>query len=290
MKIRHMAEFVHLAESCNYLDAAEDLYISQSSLSKHIKAMEKELGLSLFYRTTRSVVLSEYGHAFYPVAKRIVAEYNGCLNDMRTLRLNSEKNLSIGALGFISSFGLYEKVHAFQDLHPDMTYEMVEARDERLTEYVSNKRCDFILTSNIADYERFEYRVFREEPICLAISENHPLAQHDVVHPEDLENIDILLHGQPIDFSSIRRYCERHDINARFDTEISFYSTILKFVSEGRRATLITAALAGSNDGYNGSIKLIPFEPNFPFRIYFVYRKESELSSIAREFIDYCCE
>ena len=53
--------------------AAEELYISQSSLSKHIMSIEKELGHSLFNRTTRKVSLTSFGKTYLPYAQRIVA-------------------------------------------------------------------------------------------------------------------------------------------------------------------------------------------------------------------------
>lgn len=61
MNIEHLIEFTHLAEVGNFMIASDDMNISQSSLSKHIKSLEKELGISLFLRTTRRVNLTEDG-------------------------------------------------------------------------------------------------------------------------------------------------------------------------------------------------------------------------------------
>jgi len=61
MEISQLKEFVVLAETGNFLEAADLLYSSASSLSKHIKSMETELGVLLFERTTRKVKISKYG-------------------------------------------------------------------------------------------------------------------------------------------------------------------------------------------------------------------------------------
>ena len=61
MEIGTIQEFVVLAECLNFSEAASRLFISQSSLSKHIKALEQELGVALFERTTRSIRLSGAG-------------------------------------------------------------------------------------------------------------------------------------------------------------------------------------------------------------------------------------
>lgn len=72
MEINYIKEFVVLADKRNYMEAAESLFISQSSLSKHIKALKTEIGFMLFDRTTRKIKLNEYGETFLIYAKQIV--------------------------------------------------------------------------------------------------------------------------------------------------------------------------------------------------------------------------
>ena len=74
MDIEILEEFIALAESCSFQETADRLHISQSSLSKHLKKLEAELGAALFDRSTRSVSLNELGMAFLPHARRIAAE------------------------------------------------------------------------------------------------------------------------------------------------------------------------------------------------------------------------
>ena len=66
MDLNYIREFVVLANTCNYMEAAEQLFISQSALSRHIKNLEEELGVSLFDRSTRSVTLNAFGMLFLP--------------------------------------------------------------------------------------------------------------------------------------------------------------------------------------------------------------------------------
>ncbi|MCF0230504.1 MAG: LysR family transcriptional regulator, partial [Parasporobacterium sp.] len=65
MKSEHIKEFIVLAEELNYTKAAKKLYISHSSLSKHIAEAERELGVQLFVRTTHAVELTEAGRSVY---------------------------------------------------------------------------------------------------------------------------------------------------------------------------------------------------------------------------------
>lgn len=76
MNTSYFREFTVLAEVKNYWEAAERLYINQSTLSKHIKSMENELGILLFDRSTRHVELTRYGKALLPYARSISPDRN----------------------------------------------------------------------------------------------------------------------------------------------------------------------------------------------------------------------
>lgn len=66
MNTEYLKEFVVLAETKNFGKASDRLYMNQSTLSKHIKSLENELGINLFLRTTRRVELTNYGQTFLP--------------------------------------------------------------------------------------------------------------------------------------------------------------------------------------------------------------------------------
>ena len=72
MELNHVKEFIALTKTENYLEAAENLFTSQSSLSKHIKSLEAELGTTLFDRTTRQVKLNEAGKVFLKYAQHLI--------------------------------------------------------------------------------------------------------------------------------------------------------------------------------------------------------------------------
>ena len=101
MDMETMEEFIHLAETCRFQETAALLHISQSSLSKHLKKLESELGVPLFDRSTRSVTLSAYGRAFLPFARRMAEERAAALTALRVLssagRRTSRQRRSIPA-------------------------------------------------------------------------------------------------------------------------------------------------------------------------------------------------
>lgn len=85
MTFEQLKYFVTLVEGENFLEVAEKLYISQSSLSKQIKKLEEELEVSLLDRSGRKAKLTEGGEFFYLEAKKLLLEYEKLLENIKTI-------------------------------------------------------------------------------------------------------------------------------------------------------------------------------------------------------------
>jgi len=83
MEMKQVKYFLTVAELGSFSAAADNLYISQSSLSKQIMALEKELGFALFDRSKRMIVLTEAGATFRKYARRLHDEYEEMLDNLK---------------------------------------------------------------------------------------------------------------------------------------------------------------------------------------------------------------
>lgn len=98
MELNQVKEFIALTKTENYLEAAENLFISQSSLSKHIKSLEAELGTTLFDRTTRQVKLNEVGKVFLKYTQQLIDVRYQCNTALINLKDAEEQSLTIGSI------------------------------------------------------------------------------------------------------------------------------------------------------------------------------------------------
>lgn len=98
MNTNWLREFVVLADTCSYAEAAARLFMGQSSLSKHIKALEEELGMGLFERTSRRVRLSREGELLLPSARALVEAEFALEAQARRCRELSRGKLDLAAL------------------------------------------------------------------------------------------------------------------------------------------------------------------------------------------------
>lgn len=96
METAYLKEFIVLAKMCNYNRAADELFISQSSLFNHIKTLEAELSVPLFERSGKRIIVSEYGQMFLPYAHRIIDATEGFDNEVKEKKMDASRAILIG--------------------------------------------------------------------------------------------------------------------------------------------------------------------------------------------------
>lgn len=97
MKIEHLREFCLLVEKRSFVQVAKACFVSQSALSKHIQALEQELGVTLFVRTATDVHPTKVGKAFLHYAREIVASHDAALQKVEELRNSSQDIVRVAA-------------------------------------------------------------------------------------------------------------------------------------------------------------------------------------------------
>lgn len=285
MRQDYVREFVKLAECCSFQKAAAELYISDSVLSKHIRAMEKELGVSLFDRTSRKVELNKNGKMFYPHAKEIVAQYDEFQNKLAEMVRQGEKRLSIGALGYMSAYGLYSTVAEFRYARPDIHVVVSEDKEPILMAMLNDGKCDFVFTTSehrFLDYPRELYKT--DQLVAVMSNENH-LSKQDCVTIEQLSNEQLIIHDPQIDYDPFWRLCQNTNFVPHVKARVCFNSTILKLVELNEGISVMSKIQA--EEYIKQGVVMLPLSPNISFNAYAVYSKTRKLSGNAQCFLDF---
>ena len=127
MELKHVLEFLEIAECENFLEAADNLEMSQSALSKHIQSLEKELGTELFNRTTRKVSLSEGGKIFLPFAREIDDLYHDMHGQLKNYITKDRLELSIGCSPLMGNYGIMHIATDFKKKYKDTEFNLIES-------------------------------------------------------------------------------------------------------------------------------------------------------------------
>lgn len=117
--IEQVKYFLALNKYKSFSLASEELCISQSSLSKQIKALENELNILLFNRTTRSISLTKAGKGFLIHCNKLIKDYDNAINSMKKYSLEKKSTLNIGTITVISRYSIISSIAAFKNLNPN---------------------------------------------------------------------------------------------------------------------------------------------------------------------------
>lgn len=199
MDTERCREFVVLAQTCNYLQAADQLFISQSSLSKHIKSLERELGVELFNRTTRHVRLTEHGRVFLPFARKLASTAHDAEAALSYATDNERRVLDIGSIPVMVPYGITDLLHRFEHDHPNVRLKITEGEAEQLKDLLRKRAIDLAFIrewSDGTDHDEdaeFATSVFAKDRLAAVLPISHPLASRSSIRLSDLANDEFLL-------------------------------------------------------------------------------------------------
>ncbi len=188
MDLYQIRYFLAIAETGSFTRAAERLFVTQPSLSAGIRKLEKELGISLFERGGRKVLLTAAGEFFKTKAQNILAEYQDALNQLRGFE--SRPVLKLGALHTIQASSLAKLIGSYRKCNPHVTIELFNGQKDELADWLEAGKIDLAITLlGKEDSGKTTQLLFRQR-LRLAVPQAHPFSQRSSLHLQDLD-------GQP---------------------------------------------------------------------------------------------
>ncbi|MFG2123474.1 LysR family transcriptional regulator [Streptomyces sp. NPDC048710] len=186
MELRHLSGFVAVAEELHFGRAAERLHIAQSPLSQQIRLLERDLGVTLFERTTRSVRLTAAGQALLEPARHLLAEASAVRRTVQAAHLGEVGRVTIGFAGASSYSVLPVLTRAVTSELPGI--ELVLEGQTYAGEALGRIAEGSLDVGFVALPVRrgISTRVVRMERLMIALPDSHPLAQRVDVSFADL--------------------------------------------------------------------------------------------------------
>ena len=205
MTFEQLSYFIAIVENDTFFDAACEMNISQSSLSKQIMKLEKELDLTLFDRTTRSATLTQAGEFFYNEAKQLIENYKLTLENIQNFKSLHENKLHIAVLPIQTQYNLNALFNSFRKENPDIELQITEVEDDRLIEGISKNEYDLIIArETMFDKSQFKTYPLAKDELIVAISSEHKLSQRDKLTFDDIKNENFILMNP---YTSIYKLC-----------------------------------------------------------------------------------
>lgn len=249
MELRQLKYFEKTCCLLNFTEAARALCISQSTLSQQIKQLETELGVLLFDRIGKRVVLTEAGEAFLPYVRKAIQE-----TENARLVLSDLQNLETGLLRIGVTYSLSDlltkALARFSASFPHIRVEITFATSNELVEKLENDEADFVLTfGSDTSFRDFDRQFLFSSRLYLVVNPSHPLASKPVVTFQDIVPVPLILPARGFATRSILdRVCREEGFAFDAKIELNDVQTIIDLVSSGTLGTVLSFSAVKGED------------------------------------------
>ena len=175
VSINQVLAFSTVAQTGSFAEAALQLHLSQPALSIAIKNLEEALGGKLLARTTRAVTLTPEGKAFYPVARRLLSDWEQSLEDVRNHFALRRGKLDIAAMPTYTTNLLPQILADFHRQYPDIHVSVHDVIAENVVEMVREGRCELGITFAPGDAPDLNFQPLFSDRFIAILPAQHPL-------------------------------------------------------------------------------------------------------------------
>jgi DNA-binding transcriptional LysR family regulator len=247
--LMRLKAFVYAAESLSFSEAARQLHVTQPTISHHIKALEKTIGVELFTRSGNTLKLTEAGRLLLPFAHKLIHQAIEVQELMSSLQEDIVGDLRIACSSTVGKYTLPLLAARFCRRFPGINISIMSCRPVNVIPQLLEGHANLAVVSS---YELcsngFECQEFFKDRILLIVPAGHPWAERDFVEPADLLDEPLLIR-EPT--SGTRRHIltefARHDIgldNLNVLLELGTAEAIAKTVEAGYGVSFISSLAA----------------------------------------------
>lgn len=281
MEVRQLHIFSVLAEELSFTRTAQRVHTVQSNVTAQIKALEAELGVPLFDRLGRRVILTEAGRRFQPFAEQALAAMT---EGRRAVQGGTEPAgvLRIGAPNCLLTYRLPGVVQAFRGRFPRVELIFRVPADAPLVEELESGRIDFAICMTDGEPEgAFRSIRLRTERVLLVGHASHPLARRRAVKAADLEGQTLLLTEASCGAGYRRKLdgvLSREKIRPGHITQFSSEEAIKQCVAAGMGLAMLPAIVV-ARELRQRRFKTLPWAgPSLDMMTYLVWHQDKWVS------------
>lgn len=184
--------FLKLADTRQFTVAAERCHMTQSALSQMISRLEDRVGVKLFDRDSRTVTLTAEGRRLADSARRITAELDHALADLRDLATLQTGHVALAVVPSLAVTWLPGVLRSFRLQHPGVRLQLHDVSSVRCLELVQQGVVDFALNSQPGTPSEVSAELLFEESLYVVCPPDHPLAGEAMVSARQLRGLKFL--------------------------------------------------------------------------------------------------
>ncbi len=278
--------FLAVADAGKFTTAADQLYLTQSALSKRISKLEDEVGVQLFRKTRGGVELTQAGWEFYGYARKSTREYHSLMDRLATFKDSQSASLRIGALPLQQEYLLEDAFSSYWVRHPDVQIDYREDSQSALLTKLKLRKLDAALVRlDLIDYATYAARPVLRDSFVVVCPATDPLARKKSVTVDQLRGAKFAMLDANSDIT--RRFISECD-SAGFFPNISVshsrHRMLLRAVQNGMGISVMPRKLV---EAYGApDLALVPFATEHMTTLGFAWLRVEGLSSQLKACLD----
>ena len=287
---RHLETFCRVADLKSFSKAADDLFLTQPTISGHILSLEHSLSLRLFDRTGREVRLTKAGEVFLRYASKILSSRKDLLNALSEFSHGIRGEFSLGASTIPGEYLLPKLMSDFKKDHPHFTLSLKIADTKEIVQWVLQGDVEYGMIGGKLNQNFLHYEKYEKDDIIVVAPSSHPLTKKKKVDLVDLleEPWIIREEGSGTQMAVEKTLRKKGKSLKQFNVVMEMGST--SSVKEGVKAGLGLAFISKRaveeelNQGFLSRIYIEGIDP-ISRQFYIVTHRGRTLSPIGMEFL-----
>ncbi|WP_323779251.1 LysR family transcriptional regulator [Leisingera sp.] len=290
--LRQLSYFVAAGETGSVTRAAEQVNISQPSISAAISHLETEFGVQLFVRHHAQ------GLSLTPAGQQLLKAAKGSLRSM--YELYDVASAAIGTVAGPISVGSFrtfaplimpEIWQGFSAEHPDVKMTVTEGSEADLLEGLRMARIDVALTYALHMTPDMDFQPLAELPTYAVLSAAHPLADREQVLLSELENTPFILLDMPLTRQYFLNILDQSGVSPRIAAETASPETLRSYVAAGLGFSLMSVRPRNMSAPNGLPLRYVAIKDEFPLmQVGLASLKEMRRTSVIDAFEAYCRE
>lgn len=284
LELRHLRYLLAVAENGTFTRAAEELHLSQPTLSQQIKQLERMLGAQLLDRTGRTVRLTDAGEAYVHHARRALRDLAAAERAVHDVRDLTRGHLRLAVTPTFTAYLTGPLAAELHSRHPGITLTLREMTQDRIEAGLLADEIDLGIAFAGTHLPGITATELFTEALTLVTSARHPAGDHRALPVEELARMQLaLLTGDFATRTHIDDYFARHGISPRTAVEANSIQALIAIVRRTTLATVLPDAIAQDHP----HLTRTPLDPPLPVRtVALLTRADAYRSAAARAFTD----
>ena len=287
MNLNQLYYFRTVAHLQHFRQAAQELNISQPSLSYAISMLEEELGTFLFEKQGRNVSLTKYGKLYLSYVEQALETLELGEKKLRNLTSSSKGHIDLAYISPLAPTFIPKTVRQFLDIEKNkgISFSFRQGITDDLVAGLKDSKYDLVFCSYIENEPDISLELIFEDNFVAVVPIGHPLCNKDSISIEELITYPLVAYGKETAIGkTMKSIFDKLNLKPNIICESEGESGIYGLVAEGFGVALS----AVSPDIKNFNVKMIKISnTEFKRQVYLAYKKNTYLSPAVKEFIKY---